>query len=260
MNILYSFLCCVVLPEMIPAFQCGPKTRSLTVKLFPSPFVPGTRCFLSSNDGKISGQEKQHTTLVTGSHVSEMEVKKSRFIAYASNVGSWSDAQAYLEQIKKEHSKARHWCYGFCCGTNPVSERSADDGEPSGTAGAPILNAIHGEGLSDVVCVVVRYFGGIKLGAGGLVRAYGGAARQVLRAAPVRVLVPKTTLHVRVSSVYIGSVYEVVAKVEGSCGEEEYGADGSLTVAMTCDTSYVERVQTNLNDATRGSAQILDTT
>ncbi len=78
-------------------------------------------------------------TLAPGSHVSEMEVKKSRFLGYATHVEKWEDALVYIEQVKTEHPKARHWCYGFQCGINPVSERCSDDGEPTGTAGVPIL-------------------------------------------------------------------------------------------------------------------------
>lgn len=78
-------------------------------------------------------------TLAPGSHVSEMEVKKSRFLGYAKHVENWEEAQTYIEEIKFAHPKARHWCYGAQFGVNPVSERSSDDGEPSGTAGQPIL-------------------------------------------------------------------------------------------------------------------------
>lgn len=78
-------------------------------------------------------------TLGPGSHVSEMEVKKSRFIGYAQHAETWDEAQDYIEQIRIEHPKARHTCYGFQCGVNPVSERCSDDGEPTGTAGLPIL-------------------------------------------------------------------------------------------------------------------------
>lgn len=78
-------------------------------------------------------------TLGPGSHKAEMEVKKSRFIGYAKNVDSWEDAKRYIDEVKQEHPKGRHWCYGFQCGINPVTERSSDDGEPTGTAGAPIL-------------------------------------------------------------------------------------------------------------------------
>ena len=78
-------------------------------------------------------------TLAPGSHVSELEVKKSRFLGYATHAENWSDAITYIEQVKAEHPKARHWCYGFQCGYNPVNERCSDDGEPTGTAGVPIL-------------------------------------------------------------------------------------------------------------------------
>ena len=116
----------------------------------------GQLLFMSTEEeNKISN----HRTLAPGSHQSEMEVKKSRFIGYAQHVETWPEAQAYIEQVKMEHPKARHWCVGFRCGVNPVSERCNDDGEPQGTAGLPILGAIRGEDLSDVVCVVVRYFG-----------------------------------------------------------------------------------------------------
>ena len=98
-------------------------------------------------------------TLAEGSHSAEMEVKKSRFLGYTKHVENWNEAQAYIDEVKALHPKARHWCYGACFGVNPVSARCSDDGEPTGTAGQPILNAINGEELSDVVCVVVRYFG-----------------------------------------------------------------------------------------------------
>ena len=185
---------------------------------------------------------------------SEMEVKKSRFIGYASHVDSWSEAQLQIDAIKKEHPKARHWCYAFCAGVNPVNERCSDDGEPTGTAGAPILNAIRSERLSDTVCVVVRYFGGIKLGAGGLIRAYGNAARQVLRESPRTILIPKSTFIVEVSTSYIGSLYDVVAKFDGVCNDEEYDAEGNVKATIVCDTSNENVLQSTILDSTRGTA------
>jgi len=104
-----------------------------------------------------------YKTLGAGSHQKEMEAKKSRFVGYACRVASWEDAQACIEGVKREHPKARHWCYGFRCRgagsdrTATETERCSDDGEPTGTAGVPILGAIKGEDLSDVVCVVVRF-------------------------------------------------------------------------------------------------------
>jgi uncharacterized YigZ family protein len=197
-------------------------------------------------------------TLAPGSHVAEMEVKKSRFIGYAQHTDSWVDAQDYIQQVKEEHPKARHWCFGFRCGDNPVQERSSDDGEPSGTAGSPILGAITGENLSDTVCVVVRYFGGVKLGAGGLIRAYGGAARLVLREAPIAVLIPRSSLRLTVDSVHVGSVYEIVAKINGLVSKEEYSSDSSLSVTVTCETDRLDQLREGLRDSTRGGVVFLE--
>ena len=220
-----------------------------------------SRLSLSSSSSSSSSTTSSSTTgstirtLAPGSHVAEMEVKKSRFIGYATKAEHWDDAKHYIDQIKQEHPKARHWCYGFTCGYNPVQERSNDDGEPQGTAGAPILNAIHGEDLSNVVCVVVRYFGGIKLGAGGLIRAYGGAARLVLREAPVEETQPTASFQVTVDASHVGAIYENLAKAQALPSQEEYRADGTFVVTVTCEVSSKEDLQAVLSDATKGSAE-----
>ena len=112
----------------------------------------------------------------------ETEVKKSRFIARVTPVSSRDDVKAWLEQAHRDHPDARHICWAYQIG-RPGSAAEAgmnDDGEPSGTAGKPILSVIQHKDMGDVLVMVVRYFGGIKLGAGGLVRAYAGAAESVL--------------------------------------------------------------------------------
>ena len=199
----------------------------------------------------------EHKTLAQGMFVAEIEIKKSRFIAYAKHTPTWDSAQAFIAEIKtQQHPKARHWCYAFRAGSNPVNERSGDDGEPTGTAGVPILNAIRGEGLSDTLCLVVRYFGGVKLGAGGLIRAYGGAAREVLRKAEVKVLIPTSTALVKVNASHVGSVYELVAKFSATPSEEEFLADGSMQVKITCESAHMDAFCSSLTDATRGEAEI----
>jgi uncharacterized YigZ family protein len=208
-----------------------------------------------------SAQSQSQRTPGEGSHQAEMEVKKSRFIGYATHVESWGEAQAYLQSIKGQHPKARHWCYGFRCGggdPSSIEERSGDDGEPTGTAGLPILSAIKGEGLSDTMCVVVRYFGGIKLGSGGLIRAYGAAARLVLRESPVDVLIPKSTIRARVSTEHVGSLYEAAARLGATVCGEVYGPDGALTAMLTCETSLVQLLRDSVTDLTRGSAVFED--
>ena len=105
----------------------------------------------------------------------EEEIKKSRFICHLKRVESEDEARDYIAQIKKMHHKANHSCSAMIIGENSEIKRSSDDGEPSGTAGVPILTVLEKQELTYVVAVVTRYFGGIKLGAGGLIRAYSGS-------------------------------------------------------------------------------------
>ncbi len=110
----------------------------------------------------------------------EILIQKSRFIAYAKRVYNEKEAQNFLSEIKKKHYNATHNCFAWLAGKHNEFQKANDDGEPSGTAGIPILEVIKKRELKNVVLVVTRYFGGIKLGAGGLIRAYSQAASQVI--------------------------------------------------------------------------------
>ena len=103
------------------------------------------------------------------------EIKKSRFICHAKRVYSEEEARTFITAIKKEHYKATHNCSAFIIGERSEIKRTSDDGEPSGTAGVPMLGVLENHDLTNVCVVVTRYFGGIKLGAGGLIRAYAGS-------------------------------------------------------------------------------------
>ena len=107
----------------------------------------------------------------------EIEVKRSRFLCTIARVTEEADARAVVDRLRKEHWGARHHCSAFVLGPGADVQRSSDDGEPAGTAGAPMLDVLRGREVSDVVAVVTRWFGGVLLGAGGLVRAYGDAVR-----------------------------------------------------------------------------------
>src|SRR5690606_9229274 len=112
--------------------------------------------------------------------VAEIEVKHSRFLCTLQRVTSEEQARALVARLRKEHWDARHHCSAFVIGPEASLQRSSDDGEPAGTAGAPMLEVLRGAGVSDVAAVVTRWFGGTLLGAGGLVRAYGDAVRAAL--------------------------------------------------------------------------------
>lgn len=116
----------------------------------------------------------EYRTIKEDGQVQE-EIKKSRFICHAKRVYNEEEARDFISVIKKEHYKATHNCSAFIVGERSEIKRTSDDGEPSGTAGVPMLGVLENHNLTNVCVVVTRYFGGIKLGAGGLIRAYAGS-------------------------------------------------------------------------------------
>lgn len=111
--------------------------------------------------------------------------KNSKFFGYAFPVEKEDEIKTILEQVKKEHHTARHWCYAFQIGTTTLYHRTNDDGEPSNTAGAPIFGQIQSFDLTNILIIVVRYFGGVKLGVGGLITAYRESAKMALEEADI---------------------------------------------------------------------------
>lgn len=164
----------------------------------------------------------------------EIEIKKSRFIAYARQIASRETGMAWLEEIKAEYPDARHHCWAYLIG-NPACASNAgmgDDGEPSGTAGKPILNVLQHKGVGDVMIIVVRYFGGIKLGAGGLTRAYGQAAQAVMEVLPVVQQVPMCTLQVRCDFAREQSVRHWVSLALGEVSQVDYAQQVAMQIAL----------------------------
>ena len=133
--------------------------------------------------------------------------KKSEFIGDACHVDSLDEALAFVEAIRERHPKSRHVAYAAICGgaDGRLSERMSDDGEPSGTAGKPILDVLRANGLTDCVVAVTRYFGGILLGSGGLIRAYSTGASLAVKAARRARIVPCRMYRVRLEYAQIGS-------------------------------------------------------
>ena len=120
------------------------------------------------------------TITIKKDFIAEEEIKKSRFICHLKRVYTEEEARSFISEIKKEHHKANHNCSAFTLGDRQEIQRSSDDGEPSGTAGVPMLEILKKREITNVCAVVTRYFGGIKLGAGGLIRAYAGSVGHAL--------------------------------------------------------------------------------
>ena len=118
-------------------------------------------------------------------HEEQMEIKKSRFITYLHRTESEADAKAFLTAIRRLHPDATHHCYAFIIGEHNEIKRSNDDGEPAGTAGVPMLECLDRNHMQDIIAITVRYFGGIKLGASGLIRAYSKSVSHALSTAQI---------------------------------------------------------------------------
>ncbi len=125
-------------------------------------------------------QKDTYKTIIEASQEVLFKDKNSKFFGYAFPVISESDIKQHLEALKKQHHSARHWCYAYQLGTEKITYRANDDGEPSNSAGQPIYGQIQSFGLTNVLVVVVRYFGGVKLGVGGLINAYKTSAQLAL--------------------------------------------------------------------------------
>ena len=166
-----------------------------------------------------------------GESRAEIREKGSVFLAVIGPAADEAAAKALLAGLEKEFPDATHHCWAWRLGV-PPRERSADAGEPAGTAGAPILQVLRGAGLSDVMAVVVRWFGGTKLGKGGLARAYAAAAREALQGLPAVQKVPTARLAVAVPYEKVGAVKRLLRPPEIELEAAEYGAAARLTLAV----------------------------
>ncbi|RDU37586.1 YigZ family protein [Neobacillus piezotolerans] len=144
------------------------------------------------------------TVKQTGTH--EIIIERSRFISHCARAESEAEAQDFIAEIKRLHRDATHNCSAYLIGENDQIQKANDDGEPSGTAGVPILEVLKKKKLKDTVVVVTRYFGGIKLGAGGLIRAYGKSASEGLNATGIVQRVLMQNMKVSVDYTWIGKL------------------------------------------------------
>lgn len=176
--------------------------------------------------------------------------KGSRFIASVAPATTAEEAIAYIESVRAEGPGANHHCWAYRVGKPCSGFRFNDDGEPGGSAGRPILQQLEGHGLDDVVCVVTRYFGGTKLGVGGLVRAYGGCAARALDRAPTRT-------HVTTRSFTVSFPYEFTGPIQGLLAArniEPVGTEYGETVRMSFEVPErdADSFVSELRDRTSG--------
>ena len=192
---------------------------------------------------------------------SRLEIKKSVFITRLIPVGTEAEAEEILSGIRKEHYRATHHCYAWIIGRDNPAKKFSDDGEPQGTAGRPMLSALEYSSLTNVMAVVIRYFGGIKLGASGLTRAYSQAVTEAIAACPIK-------REIRCVPIRVQTDYAAYARLE-SCAlgrgwnieDRDFGTQVAFTVNVPCDEadaaeSAFTELSTGRAELTRGEETI----
>lgn len=182
----------------------------------------------------------------------EIIIKKSRFIGYSKPVKSEDEALEFIEEIQKKHRDATHNVYAYVLGNSSQVQRFSDDGEPSGTAGIPVLEVIKKEDLRNVVVVATRYFGGVKLGGGGLIRAYTRTAKLGLEAGKIVDMVLHQKLRVDIEYGLLGMVENFLINEDYLMEESTYGELVSLNLYIKIQD--LEDFKEKITDMTSGSA------
>lgn len=201
---------------------------------------------------------RQYPATIAAPVEHELVIKKSRFLGLAHPVDSPEDAEAVIARVKKQAWDARHHCVAMVTGLLGDQARSSDDGEPSGTAGMPILEVVRRRELTDVVVVVTRYFGGVKLGAGGLVRAYSSAASETLDLASLvrRETLSRATLVVPHADAgrYDNLLRDWAANHGATLGDPAYGAQAELELWVP--PTELGRLHADVASASNGSLAV----
>ena len=195
---------------------------------------------------------KEYKTIIedgTGEYVE----KKSRFIGYIHHVDNEEEAEAFITAIKKKHYDARHNCSAYSVGEDKVIQRFSDDGEPSGTAGKPILEVINGKGLHNVCIVVTRYFGGTLLGTGGLVRSYTEASKECINATGI--VTKQCVIPLEIATNYndFGKIQYILASESIVISDTRYEDNVILTASVPVD--IIDNIEKKITEATSARAK-----
>ena len=186
----------------------------------------------------------------------EQTIKRSRFIASVGHTLGVEEAKAFIEQIKAEFEDARHNCWAYCAGAAGSTDRigASDDGEPHGTAGRPMLTAVTHSGVGEVTVVVTRYFGGILLGTGGLVKAYQSSVKMALEAVPTRIRTKTKRIKFSVEHRFVNQVLRKIETANGRILEKNFDMDADFDVEIPEDLA--ETFAKELEELTRGALLI----
>ena len=186
----------------------------------------------------------------------EQTIKRSRFIASVGHTPGVEEAKAFIEQIKAEFEDARHNCWAYCAGAAGSTDRigASDDGEPHGTAGRPMLTAVTHSGIGEVTVVVTRYFGGILLGTGGLVKVYQSSVKMALEGVPTRVRTKTKRIKFSVEHRFVNQVLRKIEAVNGRILEKNFDMGADFDVEIPEDLA--ETFAKELEELTRGALLI----
>ena len=185
------------------------------------------------------------------------EIKKSRFITLLAHTDGVAAAKAFVESVRAEHPDARHHCVAWVAGRPDDSQQLgfSDDAEPAGTAGKPMLAQLMGSGVGEITAVVVRYYGGILLGTGGLVKAYGGGVQQALNLLTTQIKMPLTEYTLLCEYGQLAGIESLVGQYAGQIVASDYQASVQLRIALP--QAKVHDFSARLADFSRGSLQLL---
>ena len=192
-------------------------------------------------------------SIPAGPVTAEDSIKKSRFITFLSHTADIESARAFIRTVKAAHPAAAHHCWAYVAGAPTDSQvlGFSDDGEPSGTAGKPMLAQLQGSGLGEVTAVVVRYFGGIELGTGGLVKAYGQGVQQALKLLPLVTKVPMQAFTLQLDYTMMSDVEHVITRCGGHIIHQTFLEKVSLEFNLPM--TGVADFERQLSDVSRGS-------
>ncbi|KZZ85010.1 MULTISPECIES: YigZ family protein [Bacillaceae] len=202
-----------------------------------------------------------YTAKGSGEH--EITIQKSRFICHIKRVETEEDAQAFIQEIKKKHHHANHNCSAYLIGERDEIQKANDDGEPSGTAGVPMLEVLKKRGLKDTAAVVTRYFGGIKLGAGGLIRAYGQAVSEGLNHTGIVERKLMKIMHTKIDYTWLGKLENELRSSEYLIKEIHYLNDVEIETFVASDqtdtfTKWMTELTNGQSEITQGDVTYLE--